>query len=257
MDQLFPLDLLRNFTSLVLLSAGVVQDVRSREISDLVWALFAAAALPINLYGFLEGSVEPLSWLLFAGVQSALFILLYYAGSYGGADAKAFICLSIMYPTSIQGFLTDVSMGKMPVSLSSFANAIILSLVYLPANLAWNIAARLRGVGLFKGLEHENPLKKAAALLLLRKTTFSRCVSDPDRFLLAEKRSRRGVRRIILFSRLNEEVDERFDGEEYVFTSFLMPFQVFILLGLIVRLLYGDLLLSISTSIVKPIVTRP
>ncbi|MBO3833435.1 MAG: prepilin peptidase [Candidatus Brockarchaeota archaeon] len=236
----------RSIVSIILLSLGSIQDVKSREIDDRIWVVFLASAVILNLPGVFNGSVEPAWWLLFAGLQSGLFILLYYAGVYGGADAKGLMCLSLMYPSTPTGFLIDLSTGRLPVAFSTMNNALMLTVLYLPINLFWNISVKLRGVELFKGLEKENLLRRAAALLLLRKVRFSHYCAENSRFLLAERRSRSGVRRIVFSRKMDEKAEQGFKPDEHVFTSFLMPLQVLLLLGLVVRLFYGDILLALS-----------
>lgn len=230
----------------MLFSIGSIQDVKSREIDDRIWIVFLASAIILNLPGVLNGSVEPAWWLLFAGLQSGLFILLYYGGVYGGADAKGLMCLSLMYPSTPTGFLVDLSTGRLPVAFSTMNNALMLTILYLPVNLLWNISVKLKGVELFKGLEKENMLRRAVALLLLRKVRFSQYLAENSRFLLAERRSRSGVRRIVFSRKIDEKAEQGFKSDEHVFTSFLMPLQVLLLLGLVTRLFYGDVLLALS-----------
>lgn len=237
----------RSIVSIILLSVASIQDVKSREIDDRVWIFFLASAVILNLPGVLNGSLEPAWWLLLAGLQSGLFTLLYYGGVYGGADAKGLMCLSLMYPSTPTGFLTDLSMGRLPVAFSTMNNALMLTVLYLPVNLLWNLGVKLKGVELFKGLEGESMLRRLAALLLLRKIRFLHYRADNTRFLLAERRSRSGVRRIVFSRRIDEDrAEQAFNPDEHVFTSFLMPLQALILLGLVIRLFYGDILLSLS-----------
>ncbi|MGC8831628.1 MAG: prepilin peptidase [Thermoproteota archaeon] len=250
------LEYFRSIFSLVLLSVGAIQDVRSREIDDRVWLVFLVAALALNALGVFTNSVEPVGWLVFAGLQSIMFILLYYAGVYGGADAKSLICLSFMYPSSLLGLLTDLSTGRLPIPFSTFDNAVTLTILYLPVNLFWNLSVRMKGVELFQGLEKENALRRLAALLLLRKVRFSSYRSNSVRFLLAEKRSRSGARRIVFSRKIDGgEVEQSFEEDDYVFASFLIPFQVFLFIGLVIRLLYGDVLLLLALVFVRLMLT--
>ncbi|MEM3711935.1 MAG: prepilin peptidase [Thermoproteota archaeon] len=250
----------RSVVSIILLSISSFQDVKKREIDNRVWMVFIALALFINLAGVLEGFVDILGWALFAGVQSALFIALYYlgafAGAFGGADAKSLICLSIMYPTSITGFMVELSMGRLTEPLSALNNALILSLIFPVFNFLWNISMKIRGVELFKGLEEEGLHRRFFALFLLMKIRFSHCRSNPSKFVLAEKYSRRGVRRIVFIEDFREGAVRGFKDEDYVFTSFLIPLQVLILLGLAIRLVYGDILLQLALVIVRVILGR-
>jgi len=210
------------------------------------------AAVFVNLTGVLTGFVEPLGWFAFAGLQSALFILLYYAGAFGGADAKSLICLSVMYPVSLTDFMAELGGGKLTIPISAFNNALILTLIFPLFNFAWNVSMKLKGVDLFKGLERESTYRKFLALFLLRKISFSHYRSNSFKFTLAEKRSRNGLKKIVFFTRFFEEdFDTCFKDYDYVFASFLIPLQAFMLLGLAVRLLYGDIILQLALLIVK------
>lgn len=250
----------RSIVSIVLLSISSFQDVKKREIDDRVWIVFIGLALFINLAGVLEGLVDPLGWIMLTGLQSALFIALYYlgafAGAFGGADAKSLICLSIMHPTSITGFMIDLSMGRLTEPLSALNNALILSLIFPVFNLLWNVYMKIKGVELFEGLEKEGFHKRFLALFLLMKIRFSHYRSNPSKFTLAEKYSRSGVRRIVFMKALKDDVVRGFKDDDYVFTNFLIPFQVFILLGFVIRLVYGDILLQIALLIVRVILGR-
>jgi preflagellin peptidase FlaK len=248
----FTLHYARSIASIILLSASSIQDIKKREIDDRVWIVFLSVALAINLVGILEGLVDPFGWLVFAALQSAFFILLYYVNAFGGADAKSLICLSIMYPTSLIDFLTNLSMGRLNIPLSAFDNALLLTLVFPIFNLLWNVSLRQSGVELFKGLSKEGLHRRIAALLLLRKIRFSHYRSNSFKFALAEKYTRSGSRKMVFVKRLvGEEAPVEFDDDDYVFVSFLMPFQVFILVGLAIRLLYGDILLLLALMIVR------
>ncbi|MDW8033914.1 MAG: A24 family peptidase [Nitrososphaerota archaeon] len=244
----------RSIVSIVLLSISSFQDFKKREIDDRIWIVFAAAALFINLVGALEGFVDPLGWVLFAVLQSLFFIGLYYigafVGTFGGADAKSLICLSIMYPASMTGFMLDLSMGRLTEPLSTLNNALVLSLVFPFFNLFWNISMRLKGVELFKGLEKESFHRRLIALFLLMKVRFSHYRSNSSKFTLAEKYSRSGIRRIVFIRPQEGNFSRGFKDDDYVFTSFLIPLQVFIMLGLAVRLLYGDILLQLAIILV-------
>jgi len=250
----------RSIVSIILLSISSLQDVKKREIDDRVWIVFVALGLFINLAGVLKGLVDPFGWVLFAGAQSALFIALYYlgafAGAFGGADAKSLICLSIMYPTSITGFMIELSMGRLTEPLSALNNALILSLIFPVFNLLWNVSMKVKGVELFKGLEKEGFHKRFFALFLLMKIKFAHYRSNTSKFTLAEKYSRRGIRRIVFMNVLRDEATVGFNDDDYVFVNFLIPLQVFILLGLAIRLIYGDILLQIALAIVKVILGR-
>jgi Flp pilus assembly protein protease CpaA len=253
LPEFSPIDLLRILSSISLLAYSAVQDVDKREIDDTVWVLLLLAALVLNLGGALAGSVDIWSWLFLGSLQSMLFWELYSLGAYGGADAKSLVCISFMYPTTLDRILQGLTSAKATVPLSTFDNAMVLSLVYLLMNSVLNVRLWLRGVTIFEGLENESWIRKAAALFLLRKVSAQDLSHNPNKFLLAEASGTGGSRRIV-FSRdlgrpLASDVAE--GSNNYVFASPLMPLQLFVLLGLGLALLFGDLILLPSFWLVR------
>jgi archaeal preflagellin peptidase FlaK len=86
--------------SVFLLFAGV-QDWRTREVSNKIWLLFFPTALAFFAFQFISEPVF-LAWALTVSVVvSAASVALFYAGAFGGADAKALICLSVAAPFSL------------------------------------------------------------------------------------------------------------------------------------------------------------
>jgi hypothetical protein len=90
-------------------------DYKTREVSNSVWILFAPPAFALTfaeLFLF-DFSALPFFGLCF-GLTAAFAIILFYAGGFGGADAKALMCLALalpfhpqeLFPTPLSG---DVS----------------------------------------------------------------------------------------------------------------------------------------------------
>lgn len=242
------IDSLRNLASIFLLALSSYQDVKIREIDDIIWWAFIIAAFGLNLLDSFLGGTDPLNWIMSATLQSILFVVLYYLGLFGGADAKAFLCLSFMYPTSLALFLSNLANARLTTAVSTFSNAMILSMAYLPMNLFRNISLHLGGNNLFEGLEQESSIRKVAALLLLRKIERSEFISNRQKYLIGQHR-KHDNRIELTFSRDIAEDAQKTELDPdltYVFASPLMPLQVFILIGLIFYLIGGDILLSSS-----------
>ncbi|MEM3531753.1 MAG: prepilin peptidase, partial [Candidatus Methanomethyliaceae archaeon] len=67
-----------------------VQDVRSREVSDKIWGIAVPVGLMMTLIEAIMTPGYPYMLALLSGIFSvALAFGIYYAGLYGGADAKA------------------------------------------------------------------------------------------------------------------------------------------------------------------------
>jgi preflagellin peptidase FlaK len=79
-------------------------DWKKREVSNKVWAVLAPLALLLTSIQYVLFDGDLLLYVLSFAVTSGLAIVLFYAGAFGGADAKALICLSLalpQYPASL------------------------------------------------------------------------------------------------------------------------------------------------------------
>lgn len=253
MQEWLLLDLVRNAFSVLLLAYACAQDLKDREIDDRTWKLLLAGAAAINSLGVIVGSVDAATWLILATLQSLVFWALHHFGAYGGADAECLICLSFMYPTTIDHVIKGLTTGSFTTAVSTFDNAIVLSLTYIPLNLLINAGLMLRGVDVYEGLEKESVLRRIGALFLLRKTSASELSKDKDKFMAAERLDDQGIRHIAFSRNVNDErsSDSTGEGSNYEFATPLMPLLLFILAGFVVERLYGDLLLSFSLGLLR------
>ncbi|MBS7621161.1 prepilin peptidase, partial [Candidatus Bathyarchaeota archaeon] len=74
-------------------------DYKKREVSNSVWILFAPLAFALTFSEFFLFDFEALPFygLCFA-LTSIFATILFYAGGFGGADAKALMCLALALP---------------------------------------------------------------------------------------------------------------------------------------------------------------
>jgi preflagellin peptidase FlaK len=254
--------LLASFTFLIYSSWS---DIVSREVSDRLWLIF----YPV---GFLLIAVRLIvqtdQWLLIlASIVSAAVIslLLPYLGLWGGADGKGFICLALMNPLipTLGGNLFHIVDPFFPLVV--FSNAYVASLASMLYPIQRNLKA-LRRHMLFEGLEHESYVHKAAAFITGYQVPIDELESKPHLFLLESvHRQESAVRRDFEF---NPRVDlDR--GKELaeiksaagsgllrggIWVSPGLPFLVFVTLGLGISLLFGDIVWSFISAVVRTIV---
>ena len=141
------------------------QDIRSREVSDKVWGITLPLGLAMTMVEAFMTPGYPYVLALLSGVFSvALAFGIYYAGLYGGADAKALAVIAATLPLPPNGFL-----GTSPFfPLTVLGNGIILSLLLIPACLTWNVLFYLRGKPLFSGIPAKDWEKLVAVLIGVR-----------------------------------------------------------------------------------------
>jgi preflagellin peptidase FlaK len=127
MNELF--DGLRVLISLVFLFYASWSDFKTREVSNWVWALFAPLAFLLTTLQYVLFPQDLLyNFVLPFVITLALSLVLFYAGGFGGADAKALICLSFALPV-YPSFLLESPIGYLPLifPLSVFINAVFLA----------------------------------------------------------------------------------------------------------------------------------
>ena len=143
-------------------------DFKTREVSNMVWAVLAPSAFALTFLQFFVFTRELLNiYALSFLITSALSLALFYTGAFGGADAKALMCLSLAlpsYPTHLLKQPYDFVSPLFPVTV--FTNAVLLaalSVFYaLLRNLLWRSRTKR---GLFEGLEKESVGRKILTLL--------------------------------------------------------------------------------------------
>jgi len=247
---------LQVFVSLVFLFYASWSDLKTREVSDRVWALFAPAGLALTLtqiFFFEANSNEQLYWFgISAGVTSVLAVGLFYAGAYGGADAKALICLSLtlpFYPTNFINWASDSPIFP----LSVFSNAVIIAALSVVYVLLRNVVWRQRtGKQFFEGFKEASKGRKFLTLLSGYKIRLDKLEKDEFLYPLEDaqvsetgetkrtlvvfpKDEERGdiVQRIVATAKQEKNID-------WVWVTPGLPMLVFITVGLIVALVFGD-----------------
>ena len=247
------------------LSIGILlyaswSDYKTREVSNRVWAVYAPIALALSLAGLLlfEPSQLPFYGLSF-GVTAGLALLLFYAGGFGGADSKALMCIALALPFAPLALFTPLLAGAVsPTSqvifpITIFGNAVLFaaaSAIYMVLrNVVWH---KKTGAKMFSGtLASESIGKKFIVLITGYKMSVSKVkekwhifpMEDVDDCQVTLKRKLvvvpqdEGREKIV--ERLSNAAQEgKIDG--YVWATPGLPMLIFVTLGLVVALLFGD-----------------
>ena len=237
-------------------------DYKTREVSNRVWIIFGPLALALTAFELVVYSPQPLfTYILAFAITSALAIAIFYAGGFGGADAKALMCIALALPVYPEHFLTQPVAANPLFPLTIFTNSVLLgalSVFYaLFRNLLWKV--RNRG-GVFDGLETESFGRKIVALVSGYKVKLSKLktghlypLEDVDVNEEGEAKRKllvfpKDEEREEIASRIVENVkEERLEGGVWVTPG--LPLLIFITAGLIVALFYGDIVWILLNSI--------
>lgn len=140
------------FFALAVLAYASYCDLKTREVSDLVWVVSCPVGLALSLSELFMGGVSAVSLAVSAAVSACVGFALYMFGLVGGADVLAFLFLGLTVPAYPEGlpFFTD------PLCFPFFAvfcNSVMLSLACPVAVFVLNVADMVRGRNPFKGVE--------------------------------------------------------------------------------------------------------
>jgi len=260
----FIINIFRVAVSLIFLGYASWSDIKTREVSNRVWLLYAPLGLMLTLF---EGLLyEDYDYRLFAGISIALTftlaVSLFYLGAFGGADAKAFMCLALAFPTYPK-FPWNAHTTRLhylfPITI--FTNSILLAALSIVYMLLHNFLWKLRkGCKLFEGLEKEPFWKKILTVLCGYKVSIEKLKEKDFYFPLEDvKENKDGVKRFIIvfpgdkersgiLARLENYIEKGM-VDRYIWASPGLPMLVFITLGFIVALFLGDLVWLLVNSL--------
>ena len=238
-------------------------DYRTREVSNRVWAIYAPIAFVLSLAGFLiyEPTRLPFFGLSF-GVTAAIAILLFYTGGFGGADAKALMCIALALPFSTQAFFMPLlPNGASPLAqalfpITVFSNAVLFaafSCVYLLVyNIVWHKKTRRK---IFEGtLDKESTIKKLTALITGRRVSISQLKAKWHVYPMEDFEVLDGEdlpkRKLVVVPKDEgrDEIVSRLEGavetgkiDSYVWATPGLPMLIFVTAGLVAALTFGDI----------------
>ena len=258
--------------SLAFLIYASWSDYKTREVSNRVWALYAPLALALSVAQLLlyEPSRLPFFGLSF-GITAVFALLLFYSGAFGGADSKALMCIALALPFSteiifaplVPGGVSPLSQNLFPVTI--FSNSVLFAaatgIYMLFHNIVWH---KKRRKALFEGsLAHESIAKKFVALITGHKVAVCNVrekwhvypmedVEEDGETPLERKLVLvpRDEGRDEIVGRLSKAVDSG-KIDSYVWATPGLPMLIFITIGLIVSLLFGDFVWLLVSSILR------
>ena len=251
------LEILRILVAFCFLFVSSWYDFKTREVPNRVWLFFAPIGFTLaalqSLLNFTAGeSVDPVLWLFSLGVTGGISLALFYLGLFGGADAKALICLSITLPVRPSSISHQTNMLTPLFPLTVLSNAVLASSSLVLVITSYNLFKLIQTKGrLFDGLEGEPIWSKIVAF-----TTGFKVDSDKLRNgshympleYLSEEKDGETVRHLRVSVRLIEETPQ----ESSIFIDLPrelggriwatpgLPFLVFVTAGFVAALFFGD-----------------
>jgi preflagellin peptidase FlaK len=236
-------------------------DYKTREVSNTVWILFAPLAFTLTLleiytnYGF---SQLPSYGICF-GLTATFAVILFYSGGFGGADAKALMCLALalpFFPESLLKPLSEISpilQAFFPITV--FSNSVLLAAataIYIfLRNVFWH---KRTGRKLFEeGHKNESLGRKILVLITGYKVSTNKLKEKWHLYPLedTEENPEKGFKRKLVLipkdegrnaivERLTKAV-EAGKIQDTVWATPGLPMLIFMTAGLIIALFFGDI----------------
>jgi preflagellin peptidase FlaK len=217
---------IRILFALAMLGTATIIDIRSREISDLMWIIFGVIS-GILLF-FEPNIIEAAFGVGFALIVAPLVLILWRFGLFGGADALGLIVLSALAPMAT---LTDSVVSP----FSIVVNSALLSVTPMVVNFIRNSILILRKQDIFYDFD-ETTAKKVFAMFLGYRS------KNPKYSFSLETQV--GKKKRLNIALHNSDTAEYCTTPDTWVTPGL-PFMIFILGGFLVQLLFGDVILSL------------
>lgn len=238
-------------------------DWKNREVSNAVWLILGPTAFLLTSFHYVLFAPHLLQFYILSFVTtSALSMALFYAGAFGGADAKALICLSLAlpyYPIYLSPSPIAFVSPLLPITV--FSNAVLLAAlsVFYAAlrNSLWKLKT---GRKLFDGFEKESNWRKILTFLCGYKVNVAALEKSGHMYPLEDiqaKETGESERRLLLMPKdeEREKIVERIlraaqEGklQNEVWVTPGLPMLIFITAGLIVALIFGDIVWVILSS---------
>jgi len=254
-------DLARSSVALLFLFYASWSDYKTREVSNKVWLLFGPIAFALTASElFLYGAPDLLPYAICFGLTSGFAILLFYTGGFGGADAKALMCLALalpFYPESLPPPIThQVSLiAEKFFPITVFTNSVLFAALTAVALLLYNVLRRLRThEDLFQGDHKSESIGKKILVML---TGYKVPIEELEKKWhvypmedLEKDKENKLKRKLVLLPRdegrkaIVERIGEAVKSGEIpnaVWATPGLPMLVFILAGLVTALFFGDI----------------
>lgn len=247
------LDLLKVLFCTPFLLYSCYTDIKTRRVTNKLWLVMLAGSVFFVLYDIMiEGAPYILRLLISAGLIFVLVYILFQLGSFGGADAKSLIVISIILPAYpvIQAFGQHFPLNEPLIPLFAFGilgNAVLLTVV-VPLGLATYNIFRM-------GIHIDNPLY----IFIGYKSRISDLADKHIKLIQSFEEENGEIK--FRFKRggveINEDVISKLKAmsekgliKDEVWVTPGLPFMIPITLGFFVAVVYGDMITELTKYLI-------
>jgi preflagellin peptidase FlaK len=248
--------------TLAFFSLGSYFDLKSREVSDRVWLAYAPLGIAVTVGHLIVGGSALFLVAVSIGLTIVVSFGLFYLGLFGGADAKAILCLGLAIPIAPTTYrpLIGYAYPFFPIVVT-ITSYLCSTSVVLWIGLRNMVHYLHRGEQMFEGFHEELRWRKALACLTgfpveqarLRSTFY---LYPMEKVVQSDSGVRRAFRLFVSaeedreqeISRLQNQLQQiGYDGEVWVTPG--LPQLLFLLAALIITLIAGDPIFGMAVKL--------
>ncbi|MEM2855728.1 MAG: A24 family peptidase C-terminal domain-containing protein [Candidatus Nitrosocaldaceae archaeon] len=215
---------------LITLIVASIMDLKKREISDKVWIISSSFSLILFILEF--KNIDIIAYIISLTITSSISYSIYKFGLFGGADAKALIVISSLLPYYDTG-IHNIS------ALTVLTNSVILTVGNIIYNVIKNSIDIIKGRNIFQGFNE--PLSRKIFAFMLGNRVYK---VNGFAFLMEEKNGKE--RRF----RFHAHAYDEFANANDVWVTYAIPFIVYITIGFVIMILYGDIIWKIIEFVI-------
>jgi len=247
-------------TTIFFFALASIYDLKTREVPDKVWLAFLPIGIALTAFRLYVLPSLILLTAISVVLTVAISFVMFYFGLFGGADAKAIMCLGATIPLTLTSY--DSIFGyvfpflPITVTITSYLCSALVILWIVGRNLTHHF----QHGKMFDGLSNESSWKKTLAFVTGYLVPQSKLRSifylyPMEEVVDTSEGSRRALKvytsaeedREMVVSTLCEKLKQMgYEGEVWVTPG--LPHMIFLLLGLIITLIFGD---PIFTTVVR------
>jgi len=258
------LDSLSTVVCAAFLILGSWSDLKTREVSNKLWAVSLPIVAVITVIKAYLSSGLLLLYVISISLSIAASLAILEIGFFGGADAKAMICLGVALPLFPDMFAPILGYFHPFFSFIVLTNSFLISLLSIlyvvTMNIAWKLHARQP---FFDGFQQEHFLKKLLILLSGYRVELAELKKRIHLIPIEDVEESDGtpLRKMRLFVDAEADRDavverlEKYASQgivsSHVWVTPGLPMLVFIFFGFVASLVVGDILFYTIFTVVR------
>ncbi|HIP63598.1 MAG TPA: peptidase A24 [Archaeoglobus profundus] len=235
------IDVMKILVTLAILIKASIYDWKFREIPDNLWIMVIAFAIPLNIIQYILSPYNFLFLLIQFIIILGIAIIMLFLG-FGGADIKALIALSIMFPIYPKVWIFPIlNEGFGFFALSVLSNSLLVA----PA--------------IALGLFFRNLLRREEGKIIYYFIGYKVDVNNIPKFhnLLEYINENGKIVRVIKAVEPDDEMLKRLKDAkskgliDKVWVTPALPFLIFMTAGFVIAIILGDLIVEIIKHIIS------